>query len=117
MSATAITLTKLELNTPVAMPAGAAFDGTDGALIDFSGDDGKILIILTNTDSSNAETVTIKAGDSFWAKADLSISLAASQTKIVTLESGPYLITTGANKKKLSATASADVKIAAVKLP
>lgn len=117
MAATEITLNKMKRGEALSLPVSSAVDATNGAYIDFSGDDGRILIIMENSDSSNAETVTVKAGDGIQATGDLSITLTASQKALVNIESGPYKIMSGTNKNKVKVSASADVKLAAVLLP
>lgn len=117
MAATAITPTALTLNGSVALPATAALDGTDGGIIDFTGVDDKIAIIVENSDSTNAETFTIKAGNALQGTVDLVESIAKSTTKVYVIESGLYKNISGANKDKVVVTGSADVKVAAILLP
>lgn len=117
MAATAIVNTVLGFNTGAAMPATAAVDAADGALITCDKADQKMLIIMENADGANAEDVTIKAGNGVQGVNDLVINLAASQKKVVTVESGKYKNISGTNKGKIKITGTADVKIACVVLP
>ena len=116
MAATAITNTVLTRNTAAAMPATAAVDATDGCLITAAADQ-KMLIIMQNVDSTNAENVTIKAGNGIQGTADLVVSVAKSSTKVIAIESGKYVNTSGTNKGKIKITGTADVQIACVVLP
>lgn len=117
MAATAITNTVLAFNGAKIMPATAAVDATDGALITCGAADQKMLIIIENSDSTNAETVTIKKGDGVQGVADLALSIPKSETHTIVVESGKYKNLTGTLKGKIKITASADVKIACVVLP
>lgn len=117
MAATAITNTVLAFNTAAAMPATAAVDATDGALITCGAADQKMLIIMENVDGTNAENVTIKAGNGVQGVADLVVSVAKSSTKVITIESGKYKNLTGTLKGKIKITGTADVQIACVVLP
>lgn len=117
MAATAIVNTVLAFNTGAAMPATAAIDAVDGALITCDKADQKMLIIMENADAANAENVTIKAGNGIQGTEDLVIALAASQKKVITIESGKYKNVSGTNKGKIKITGTADVKLACVVLP
>lgn len=117
MAATAIVNTVLSFNTMAAMPATAAVDATDGALITCDKADQKMLIVIENSDTVNAETVTIKKGNGVQGVADLAVSVPKSETKVITVESGKYKNISGTLKGKIKITASADVKIACIVLP
>lgn len=117
MAATAIVNTVLNFNEGAAMPATAAVDAADGALITCDKADHKMLIIMENADGANAENVTIKKGNGVQATADLVVALAASQKKVITIESGKYKNVSGTNKGKILINGTADVKIACVVLP
>lgn len=118
MAATAITNTVLSVfGTAAAMPATAAVDATDGALITCDKADHKMLIIMENADTTNAETVTIKAGNGIQGAKDWTVSVPKSSTMVVTVESGFYKNVSGTNKGKIKITGTADVKIACVVLP
>jgi len=120
MGATAITPTALTLNTMADFPTAAAVDATAGAMIPFTAkDDGKILLYLVNSDSSNAENVTIKKGDGVQAAAaDYTVSVAASGVKILVVETGKYgFVKDATYKGHIRVTGTADVDVAAVILP
>ncbi len=117
MAATVIVNTALSFNAAGAMPATAAVDAADGALITCDKADNKMLIIMENSDAVNPENVTIKAGNGLQGVADLVVEVAASTTKVITVESGKYKNISGTNKGKMLITGTADVKIACVVLP
>lgn len=118
MAATAITNTVLSaFGKAEAMPATAAVDATSGALITCDKTDHKMLIIMENADTTNAETVTIKAGNGIQGTKDWTVSVPKASTMVVTVESGFYKNVSGANKGKIVITGTADVKIACVVLP
>jgi hypothetical protein len=115
MAATEITVTNLKFNTAEALPATAALDGTDGAVIDFSSaEDRRILIIIENSDSENAEEVTVKKGTGIQATGDHVVSVAASTTVCAVVESGKFK---NMSNGLVNITGSSDVKVAAVALP
>lgn len=117
MAATAIVNTVLGFNTAAALPATAAVDAADGALITCDKADQKMLIIMENADGANAENVTIVKGNGVQGVADLVVALAASEKKVITIESGKYKNLSGTNKGKIKVTGTADVKLACVVLP
>lgn len=95
-----------EYASPAAITAQA-----DGAELDCEGIPAdKILLILENSDSENAEDVTVKKGEMLQATADLVISVPASKTYVVQVEGGKYLTLGG----KIIISGTTDVKIAAV---
>jgi hypothetical protein len=115
MAATEITITNLKFNTAEALPATAALDGTDGAVVDFSSaEDRRILIIIENSDSENAEDVTVKKGTGIQATEDYVVSVAAGATVCTVFESGKFK---DMSSGLVNITGSADVKVAAVALP
>lgn len=88
-----------------------AFDGTDGATFTMPRADERVILVLQNTDASNAETVTLKAPANpskiGGALADVAISVPASKQALVMVESARFCdATTGLVKL----TGSADVK-------
>lgn len=111
MAATAITTTKiLKYNTYYTVGAAAACDATLGALVTLSSADHKTLIIITNADDTNAETVTIKkAGDG---QADLAVSVPKSGVRAVVVESALF-----ADDGVITITGTADVTVQAIQLP
>ena len=107
--------TKLQFNTPAAMPAFTAADAASGALIDYMGkEDGRILLMLKNT-AASAGSCVIKAGNALQGCEDLQVALDASGTHVLTIESGKYVNAYGENKGKLQVTGS--VSVAAIELP
>lgn len=120
MAATSITADKLKWNEGKAVTEAAAVNASDGALIDCAGiADQKLLILITNSNASAGKTATIKAGDGIQATDDLELgTIAAGATVAVSVESGAFLITKGANKGKILVKgASADIKVQAIALP
>lgn len=116
MASTNITMTKLQFNEAQSMPVPAAADGTDGALVDYTGkEDGRILLILKNT-AASAGTAVVKGGNALQGGGDLEVSLAAGATGIVVLESGKFADSHGPNKGKVLVT-GASLQVAAVALP
>lgn len=105
MAITAITPTKLTYNTVAAMPT-SALVGADGAEIDFTGVDGKILIAVDTADA------VIKAGNGIQGVKDLAVA----SGKCVTIESGMYKNVSGARKNKVYVT-GATAKVLAIQLP
>lgn len=117
MAATAITNTVLAFNSNKIMPTTATLDATDGALITCGAADQKMLIIIENSDSTNAENVTIKKGNGLQGTKDLVIAVPKSEIHTIVVESGKYKNVSGTNKGKIQITGTADVKIACVVLP
>lgn len=117
MAATVIVNTVLGFNIGAVMPTTAAVDAADGALITCDKADQKMLIIMENADAVNSENVTIKKGNAVQGVTDLVVAVAASTTKVITVESGKYKNVSGTNKGKIMVTGTADVKIACVVLP
>ena len=116
-AATVITNTSLVLNTFAAMPATAAVEATNGALVTAAADH-KMLLIAENASADTAKTVTVKAGNGIQGIADLAVSLGAATTKCVVIESMKFVNTSGTNKGKILITGTdANIKIACVLLP
>lgn len=94
-----------------------ALDGTDGGVYTVSNPDAETLFIIVNTDSSNAENVTIKAptnpamgvGTAF---PDKVVSVAKSSTAVAMVESMKYMDANGTILIK----GSADVKVLVVEM-
>lgn len=89
------TLAKIELTTLTKSAATA---------VAWAGKDENMILVIVN--GTNACTLTIKAGDGIMATADKTLSLAASTTYLVKLESMRFLNTTGTNKGKIVLVAS-----------
>lgn len=118
MAKTSITNTKMSFNTAVAVPATVAV-GSEGseyiAEVNYKRkEDSRILVILENSDSSAAKTVTVKKGTGLQGVADLTIEVAASAKMAVVLESGKFINNDG---NIVIAGTDTKVKVAAIELP
>ena len=121
MSTSDITVTKLSFNTFEALPAYTActtdsslgLGGAFFARVPISSDE-RLLIMLQNSNSTTAKTIDILKGDQYAAASEnLSISAEAESNKIITLESARY-----SNSGFIIIKAdSADIKVAAIRLP
>lgn len=95
-----------------------AIDAADGAEIVWSERDDKYLILIQNANASGAKSVTIKAGNGIQGVNDITTSIAASSYTFIALDSGRFKNVVGADKGKVLFTGdSADIKIAAFKMP
>ncbi len=95
-----------------------AIDATDGAEIVWSERDDKYLVLIQNANASEAKNVTIKAGNGIQGVNDITTSIAASSYTFIALDSGRFKNVVGADKGKVLFTGdSADIKIAAFKMP
>lgn len=63
MARDAVTITDLTPSTPVDKPAGTTINTTNGASIDCGGDTDKLVIWVTNTNTTPDHDITILAGD------------------------------------------------------
>ena len=94
-----------------------AIDAADGAEIDYSGRDDKMLIMLMNTTDSTV-TVTVKAGNGIQGVCDLTVELAGTAMATLALESGRFKNVSGPDKGKVILAASAaGVGVMALKMP
>ncbi len=110
MAAAEVTLQKAVLNGGVALTAAKALDGTDGAYVEFDGQDTKTILILTGEGKA-----TIKAGDGIQGMADLEVDASENGTA-VELDSGAFKITQGEHKGKVHITGAATVTVQAILL-
>ena len=95
-----------------------AIDATDGAEIVWSERDDKYLVLIQNANASEAKNVTIKAGNGIQGVNDITSSIAASSYTFIAFDSGRFKNVVGADKGKVLFTGdSADIKIAAFKMP
>lgn len=95
-----------------------AIDATDGAEIVWSERDDKYMVLIQNANASGAKNVTIKAGNGIQGVNDITFSIAASSYTFIALDSGRFKNVVGADKGKVLFTGdSADIKIAAFKMP
>lgn len=132
MAIAAITVTKLKPGTEAAMPTAtaiASLASTDkgyvttthtlGAKIPVEGKGIRILMIFQNVDTTDAAAIRVLAGDNpVVGGHDLSLSVAASSTEILCVESGKYLQMNGQFKDHIVITgAEANLKVSAIQLP
>lgn len=95
-----------------------AIDAADGAEIVWSERDDKYLVLIQNANASETKNVTIKAGNGIQGVNDITTSIAASSYTFIALDSGRFKNVVGADKGKVLFTGdSADIKIAAFKMP
>ena len=121
MAVTAVTLTELTLNTASADLPVAAWTaiatGADGFSLDMTGVGSPVLLGFIDS-AGGANNVTITAGDrppaQLQGQGNLTITMAASDVKYVTLESGRF----EQNDSTIKGTAAADAtKMIAFLLP
>ena len=95
----------------------AAVDATDGAAFPMSGRDDKTLLLVQNSATSEG-SVTVKAGNGIQGVNDLTVSVPASSTTALVLDSGRYKNVSGADKGKVIVHGSAaTIKLAVIVLP
>jgi len=95
-----------------------ALDGTDGGEYTVTAANDRMFLVITNTDSSNAEDVTVKAPahplmGTGTGMADLTISVAKSTTTIALIDALRFA---DAATSKIKITGSADVKVSVVQM-
>ena len=113
--ATIITKTQLNFNSAAELSAAQATDGT--GKIAYDKDDAKIMILFDNSSSSSSENVVIKKGHGIQGVSDLTVSVPASSSCAVMLESGKYVNTSGDDKGMAVFTASAsNIKVRCIVL-
>ena len=95
----------------------AAVDASDGAEFAMSGRDDKTLILVQNSATSEG-TVTVKAGNGIQGVNDLTVTVPASSTMALVLDSGRYKNVSGADRGKVVVLGSAaTIKLAVIVLP
>ena len=95
----------------------AAVDASAGAEYAASGRDDKTLLLIQNA-ATSAKTVTVKAGNGIQGVNDLSVSVPASSTTALVLDSGRYKNVSGDDRGKIIVLGeSADIKLAVIVLP
>lgn len=94
-----------------------ALNGTDGGEIVWDGRDIDGLILVKNSDDTNAETFTIKKGNSEQAVVDFTYSIPKLETRALAIESAFFKNVTGTDKGKVVVSGSADLSVAVVFLP
>lgn len=120
MAATVIPkVTLTAFNSAAANGTALALDAILGGYLEPTKKDGKILVMLINNDSGNATTCTIKKGNALQGVgSDLEVALAASEVKVIALESGLFMNSYGTTKGKIHfVDAAADTKVIAYELP
>lgn len=118
MAATEITLTKIPLNGGTALPELKAVDAADGAAVDFTQDDRKIVLLVKNANASAAKNVTVKMGNGLQGVVDLVQAVPAGATMAFSIESGAFKHVSGPNRGKvLVAGESTDIQVGAIVLP
>lgn len=117
MAATEITVTKIEKEKAIAIPATTAVDATDGAAVEWDCADGKLLLIVENADSAAAKSATVVNGGGLQGMGDLVLSIAQSSKMAIVLDSGKYKQVGGTYKGKLWIKGEdANIKVAAMEL-
>lgn len=76
--------------------------------------DEKILLLLHNTNSSSASSVTVKAGNGIQGVNDLKVTLEAGKFTVVALDSGRFKNVSGEHKGKCLIEAASNAVRAAV---
>ena len=117
-AATAITNTQIKLNQLVVLGATAAVEATNGAIVDFTAADQKVLVIAENSNSTTAYDVTIKKGNGLQGVSDYKVEIPKSEIWAGVFESGQFKNVSGTNKGKMVIIGeAADIKIAVYVLP
>lgn len=113
-----ITSTKLKYNVASDLPTTVAATAvSDGCVIDYTAkDDGRILLIIENSGATEF-TAKILKGNGLQGVEDLSITIGANASKVITIESGKFVNVSGANKGKVIINGSTNLKVAAIELP
>lgn len=119
MAVAEITNVDLVRNEAKELTDAVAVDVTDGAKVDYTNrSDGRILLLLTNSNASSAKKATIVQGNSLQGVEDLEISIPANKTYAIVVESGKFMNVSGDNKGYVIIKGeSADIKVQAVELP
>lgn len=119
MALAEITNVDLVRNEAKELVDAVAVDVTDGAKVDYTNrSDGRILLLLTNSNASEAKKATIVQGNSLQGVEDLEISIEANKTVAIVVESGKFMNVSGDNKGYVIIKGeSADIKVQAIELP
>lgn len=100
-----------EIETAVDTSAGASVDYTNKS-------DGRILLMITNGNESDAKKATIVKGNALQGVKDLEISIPAGKTYGIVIESGKFENVSGENAGKVVIKGeSTDITVQAVELP
>lgn len=119
MAMAEITNTGLLRNEAKEIISAVAVDASAGASVDYSNkSDGRILLMITNSNSSVAKKATILKGNSLQGTGDLEVSIPAGKVYGIVIETGKFGNVYGDNKGKVIIKGeSADIKVQAVELP
>lgn len=119
MAIAEITNVELIRNEAKELTTAVAVDASAGAKINFANkSDGRILLLLTNSNASGAKKATILKGNSLQGVEDLEISIPQSKTYAIVIESGKFMNVSGDNKGYVIIKGeSTDIKVQAVELP
>lgn len=94
-----------------------AIDATDGAEIALDGHDERSVLLVHNSSSTAASTVTVHKGNGLQGVSDLEYSVAAGKIALIVLESGKFKNVSGDDKGKVIISGAAALKVAFIKLP
>lgn len=122
MARTEITPIRATLrNTPCAAVTTSALftaiDATNGNKIKWRDADENYIIALQNSDSSAAKTVTFEKGDSDFAAVDMAISVPATKTVILSIDSARFKRLSGDDKGCILLNGDAAIKVAIFSAP
>lgn len=119
MAIVKITNTELLRNEAQEIKTAVAVDGTAGASVDYTNkSDGRILLMITNSNSSAAKKATILKGNALQGVEDLEITIPAGKTYGIVIESGKFINASGDNKGNIIIKGeSTDITIQAIELP
>lgn len=111
--------TELIRNEAKEIASAVAVDASAGASVDYTNkSDGRILLMITNSNASATKKATILKGNSLQGTEDLEISIPAGKTYGIVIESGKFGNVYGDNKGKVIIKGeSTDIKVQVVELP
>lgn len=107
--------TKVELINEVAEVVSTA-GATAGKWFDFAGKDDRTCILLANSNSS-AATVTFVAGNGLAGVADMEVSVPASKTAAIRIDSAAFKAVAGENKGGICIKSPTTVAVSVIELP
>ena len=119
MAITEIKNTELIRNEAKEIETAVAVDETAGASVNYTNkSDGRILLMITNSHSSDAKKATILKGNDLQGTEDLEISIPAGKTYGIVVESGKFENVSGESAGKVIIKGeSTDITIQAIELP
>lgn len=117
MAIVKLTPSKIEKwNSASGAVAFTALDATDGAYYEHTARDDRNVILVKNS-ASSASNLTIKQGNGLQGVADEVISVPASSTVAIAIESGRFKNVTGDNKGRVILTGATTLSVAVVEMP